>query len=193
LSLIALTCSLGLAFGAGAQTADIGTPGTTATNAATTLGDSAKADSLSAADRQFVEKAAMAGMAEVEFGRLAQQKATSIPVRVFGERIVQDYSEANDELRVIASATGTRVPAELEPRHLVTRQMLQNLSGAEFDREYMKQTVAHHQQTVSDFRKQAESGKDADLNGFVASILPMLEAHLKTARSLSEATKPSRR
>lgn len=191
---VAVTCSLGLALSAVAQTTGTGTAGFPASPSATTTRvDSAKAGALSPADRQFVEKAAMAGMAEVEFGQLAQQKATSIPVRVFGERMVQDHSEANDELNVIASAKGIQVPDQLGQKHKATLQKLQKLSSREFDREYMKQMVADHQQSVSDFKKQVESGEDADLKGFAASSLPKLEEHLKTARSLSQAAKAWKR
>lgn len=192
--IVAVTCSLTLALSAVAQTAGTGTAGSPeSASANTTRGDSANAGLLSPADRQFVEKAALAGTAEVELGKLAQQKATSIPVRVFGERMVEDHSEANDELKLIASDKGTQVPAELDPKHKATMQRLQKLSSREFDREYMKQMVIDHQQTVSDFKKQATSGKDADLKGFAASRLPKLEEHLKTARSLSEATKAWKR
>ena len=54
-----------------------------------------------------------------------------------------------------------------------------------------QQMVADHKQTVSDFKKQAASGKDADLKAFASSTLPKLEEHLKMAQSLSEATKTS--
>jgi len=190
---VAVTCSLGLALVAAAQTAGTGTAGSASSTSITTHAESAKPSSLSPADRLFLEKAAMAGMAEVELGELAQQKATSIPVRVFGERMVQDHSEANDQLKVIASTKGAQFPAELEEKQKATVQNLQKLSSRDFDREYMKQMVASHEQTVADFKKQAESGNDADLKGFAASSLPKLEGHLKTARSLSEATKTWKR
>ena len=85
---VAVTCSLGLALVAAAQTAGTGTAGSASSTSLATRAESENPSSLSPADRQFVEKAALAGMAEVELGELAQQKATSIPVRVFGERMV---------------------------------------------------------------------------------------------------------
>jgi putative membrane protein len=192
--LVAVTCSLTLAIGAVAQTAGTGTAVSSPSASAPATGiDGPEAGLPSPADRQFLEKAAMAGMAEVELGKLAQQKATSIPVRVYGERMVRDHGEANEELQLTASAKGSQVPAGLDPKHKATLQRLQNLSSREFDLEYMKQMVADHQQAVSDFRKQAESGEDADLKRFAASRLPQLEEHLKTARSLSEATKAWKR
>ena len=169
------------------------TPGTgTAGPAAITSGDSAKAGSLSPADREFVQKAAKGGMAEVELGKLAKQKATGDQVKKFGEHMVQDHSKANEELKTIASAKGIQVPADLDEKHKTAMQKLQKLSGADFDREYTKQMVADHKQTVADFKKQAESGKDADLKSFAASTLPKPEEHLKMAQAVNEATKTSK-
>ena len=191
-SLVVATCWLALALGAAAQTAGTGTAGSPATNAAATSGDSAKAAALSSTDREFVQKAAMGGIAEVELGKLAKQTATNDQVKNFGEHMVQDHSKANEELKAIASTKGVQLPAELGEKHKAAMEKLQKLSGGDFDRAYMKQMVADHKQTVADFKKQVESGKDADLKSFAASTLPKLQEHLKMAQSLSEATKSSK-
>lgn len=188
LALITGATSALLGLNAVAQTTSTGTAGP----AAATSGDSAKSSSLSPADREFVQKAAKGGMAEVELGKLAKQKATGDQVKKFGELMVQDHSKANEELRTIVSAKGIQVPVDLDEKHKTAMQKLQKLSGADFDREYTKQMVADHKQTVADFKKQAESGKDADLKSFAASTLPKLEEHLKMAQSVNEATKTSK-
>jgi putative membrane protein len=176
-TLVAATCCLGFALGTVAQTTAAGTTGTA---------------TLSSADRQFVEKAAMGGMAEVELGKLAQQKATSDQVKTFGDHMVQDHSKANDELKAIASNKGVQLPADVGPKHKAAMQKLQKLSGGAFDEAYMKQMVADHKETVADFKKEAESGKDADLKGFASSKLPKLEEHLKMAQSTRDAMKGSK-
>ena len=67
--------------------------------------DSANSGSMSKsgvgpADKKFVEKAAQGGMAEVELGQLATQKASSDDVKKFGQRMVDDHSEATT-LRIL--------------------------------------------------------------------------------------------
>src|SRR5438270_9265636 len=58
--------------------------------------------SLSKADQLFVKDAADGGMAEVELGRLAVEKASNEEVKKFGQRMADDHSKANEELKDIA-------------------------------------------------------------------------------------------
>jgi putative membrane protein len=47
---------------------------------------------LSSADRKFIEKAAQGGVAEVQMGKLAAQKAQSAEVKQFGEHMAKDHT-----------------------------------------------------------------------------------------------------
>jgi putative membrane protein len=144
---------------------------------------------VAAADKAFAQKAAIGGMAEVELGKLAQQKASSDQVKQFGARMVDDHSKANDELKQVASAKGLTLPSDLDAKHKSTMAKLQKLSGAQFDRAYMDDMVADHKEDVADFKKQASSGRDSDLKGFAAKTLPTLEDHLKMAQTTDAAVK----
>jgi putative membrane protein len=141
------------------------------------------------ADHKFAEKAAMGGLAEVELGRLAQQKGASEQVKQFGARMVADHSKANEELKQIASAKGIQVPATLDKKHEKTVDKLQKLSGADFDRHYMKEMVSDHKEDVSEFKKEANSGKDPELKAFAGKTLPVLQEHLKMAQAAHDAVK----
>ena len=67
---------------------------------------SESASTLSAGDRKFLNEAADGGMAEVELGKLALQKAADAGVKKFGQRMVDDHSKANDQLRQLAAGKG---------------------------------------------------------------------------------------
>jgi len=137
---------------------------------------------LMGADQQFVMKAAQGGMAEVELGRLATQKAASGDVKQFGQRMVDDHSKANDELKSIASSKGVNLPTDVGAKNKADMDHLSALSGAEFDRAYMQHMVKDHKTDVAEFRKESNSGKDNDVKGFAAKTLPTLEEHLKMAQ-----------
>jgi putative membrane protein len=129
--------------------------------------------------------AARGSMAEVELGRLATQKASSPEVKQFGQRMVDDHTKANDELKTLAQSKSITIPTDLDAKHQATRDRLSKLSGAAFDRAYMQEMVADHRKNVNEFRKQSQSGKDAEVKAWAAKTLPTLEEHLKMAQSAS--------
>jgi predicted outer membrane protein len=72
----------------------------------------------------------------------------------------------------------------MDPKHQKLMGHLSGLSGAEFDREYMKQMVKDHEDAVSDFQKQSTRAKDPDIRAFAARTLPALQEHLRMAREI---------
>jgi putative membrane protein len=141
-----------------------------------------KGGNLSAADRAFVKDAAAGGLAEVELGDLAKQKASSSDVKQFGDRMVTDHSKANDELKTWAREKGIVLPNDLDPKHKALRDKLSKLSGDEFDKAYMREMVSDHEKDVAAFKKESTSAKDADLKNWAGKTLPTLEDHLKQAK-----------
>jgi putative membrane protein len=80
--------------------------------------------------------------------------------------------------------TGAHGGHMMGPKHQKLMDRLSGLSGAEFDREYMKQMVKDHEDAVSDFQKQSTRGKDSDIRAFAARTLPTLQEHLRMAREI---------
>ena len=146
-------------------------------------------NALASGDRTFVQKAAIGGLAEVQMGNLAQQKAASDQVRQFGMRMVKDHTKANDELKQVASSKGVDVPTALDKKHQKTLDNLSKMTGADFDKAYMANMVDDHKEDVSDFKKEASGGKDADVKGFAAKTLPTLQEHLQMAQTTRDAVK----
>jgi putative membrane protein len=149
----------------------------------------AASGAMPAADSAFMQKAAMGGMAEVQMGNLAQQKAASDQVKQFGARMVQDHSKANDQLKQIASSKGVTLPATPDKKSQQAMDKMQKLSGAAFDKAYMSDMVADHKHDIAEFQKEAKSGKDADVKGFAEKTLPTLQEHLKMAEAADKAAR----
>ncbi len=133
------------------------------------------------ADSKFIKEAAEGGMAEVQLGQLAQQKASSQEVKDFGSRMVADHSKANDKLKDIASKQGVTMPTELSMKDRLLHKRLSGLSGADFDRAYMEAMVKDHKADIAEFQKEAESGKDPMVKDFASQTLPTLKEHLQMA------------
>ena len=140
---------------------------------------------LSETDMQFVQKAAADGMAEVELGEMAADRAASEDVQAFGDQMVEDHSKANDQLEQIAEAKGIDLPDEMSVEAKEMQESLDALSEGEFDRAYMQHMVEDHEKAVELFQTQAESGQDPELKQFAEQTLPVLQQHLERAQQIN--------
>ena len=129
-----------------------------------------------AADKMFAMQAAKGGMGEVALGQLAQQKAGSDAVKQFATHMVDDHTQANDELKQLASTKNITLPAT--PPMDAKAKKLESMSGAAFDKAYMAMMLDDHKKTIALFQKESTSGKDPDLKAFATKTLPTLKGHL---------------
>ena len=136
-------------------------------------------------DLKFAKGAAQGGMAEVELGNLAVDKAQNPDVKQFGQKMVDDHSKANDELKSIAEKNNIPLPQQLTAKDQATKDRLSKLDGAAFDKAYMHDMVMDHVKDVNEFKQEANSGKSDDIKGFASKYTPTLEEHLKMARETS--------
>ncbi len=135
-------------------------------------------------DASFAVEAGGGGLAEVELGRLATQRASDPAVRDFGQRMVTDHGNGNAELMALARQKGIALPAEPPAHHRAMRDRLSGLAGPEFDRAYMRAMVDDHVKDVAAFEREAAQGRDPDLKAWAAKTLPTLRDHLTQARSI---------
>jgi len=135
-------------------------------------------------DANFIKHAAQDNLAEVRLGELAQQRAASDSVKEFGKRMATDHQKAYDELKQLASQKNVAVPTALDRAHQKTYDKLAKLSGAEFDRAYMKAMAHDHDKDVKAFDKEANSGKDPDVKAWAAKRLPTLKEHQAQAKQV---------
>ncbi len=140
-------------------------------------------------DAVFAKKAAEGGMAEVELGKLAADKGTAPEVKAFGQRMVDDHSKANDQLKGIAGQESITLPTDLNAKDKAEKARLSKLSGAAFDRAYINHMVMDHKQDIADFKKEATSGQDDAIKNFAAQTLPTLQDHLKQAQDAQSKVK----
>jgi putative membrane protein len=143
---------------------------------------------LSSSDKMFMNKAAQGGMAEVQLGQLATQNGQSDDVKKFGQRMVDDHSKANDQLKSLASQKGVTLPTDLNAKDKALKDRLSKLSGAQFDRAYIQAMVKDHKEDIAEFQKEANGGKDSDVKNWASQTLPTLQDHLKMAEQDSKTT-----
>jgi putative membrane protein len=143
-------------------------------------------DTTKSPDHAFVTEAAMGGMAEVDLGRLASSQASHEKIKAFGQRMVTDHGKANDELKALASSKRVSVPASIDAKHQAMHDRFAKLSGAAFDRAYVRDMVADHKKDVAAFEHESMSGKDTDVKAWAAKMLPTLREHLRMIEELEK-------
>jgi putative membrane protein len=138
---------------------------------------------MTTADKTFATEAASGGMAEVQMGQLALQKASAPEVKAFAQRMVTDHTQANQELMRLAKSENLALPAQLDAVHKSDVDRLSTMSGAAFDAAYMQHMVQDHQKTVADFQKEAQSGSDPGIKTYAQKYLPIMQQHLQMAQA----------
>ena len=136
-------------------------------------------------DSSFYRTLAEGGMTEVDLGRLAEQKSNDPKVKEFAAMMVKDHSAANQKLESLAASKDVPLPKTLGASGEAMRSRLQNLSGAGFDKAYIESQLKAHEKTVELLQKEISSGEDAQAKAFAQSVLPTVEHHLESVRTLA--------
>jgi putative membrane protein len=136
-------------------------------------------------DSSFYKNAAEGGMAEVQLGTLAQQKAANPRVKEFGAMMVKDHTAANDKLKALAESKNISLPTSPSVGQMATKTKLEAQSGNTFDKSYIKGMIEDHEEDIKEFKKEAASGRDAEAKAYAVATLPTLQAHLKKIQSIA--------
>jgi putative membrane protein len=109
------------------------------------------------ADAQgFINDLTIAGLTEVQLGKMAMERAAQADVKAFGQMMVKDHSQAGEELKHVAAQLKIQPPTQLDQKHKDLVDKLSKLQGAEFDREYINAMVQGHQEVLGKVRARAE-------------------------------------
>ena len=154
-----------------------------------TPGDTQASMSAKVDDKKFVKDAAVGGMTEVELGKLATQKALSDQVKQFGQKMVDDHTKAGEQLKQLAGKENIQIASRLDSKHQSRVDKLSKLSGADFDKAYVKDQLKDHESDVRDFSAEAQNGSDPNVKAFASSTLPTLQQHLDLVKNLNKAEK----
>jgi putative membrane protein len=143
-------------------------------------------------DRQFARDAAIAGLSNVELGKLAAEKASSEDVRQFGKHLLDDQTKTNDRLKQVVNQQNISIPDALDSKHQSLIDKVAKLSGPEFDKAFLKQQLKEQEAQVRDFSDEAQRGTDPKVKTFAAGALPNLQQQLDAAKSLNKSTKKAK-
>jgi putative membrane protein len=100
--------------------------------------------------------------------------------------MIDDHTALLNDGASLASAKGVAMPKSPDRRHKAAMQNLEQLSGASFDRAYMQQMVADHNNTLELLRQAAAQAGDPALRAHAQKAIPAVQQqHLEMARRLT--------
>ena len=132
----------------------------------------------------FAMKASVGNTFEVEESKLALKQASSAMVKSFAKMMISDHSKAEKKLAVAAKGVEP-IKMMLDSPHQEMVTALQGKTGADFDKAYIADQVAAHQETATLLDTYEGSGDNAKLKTWAKMTLPVVNMHLKKVQAMS--------
>ena len=151
--------------------------------------NNASAQPVSDSAKQFMMAAASGGNTEVMASQVALTMAKNDRVKNFANMMVNDHTQANNELKSMATRMNVTLPDSVMPKQHDELETLRKTSGKNFDKEYMDMMVKDHKETVAKFQKASQNLDNNDLKTWASNTLPKLQMHLDSAQAIQKAVR----
>jgi len=149
--------------------------------------DQAQTQKADKDSQKFIKTAIEGNIAEVDIGKLAQEKGKSDAVKKFGQMLETDHAKANDEAKSVAQQVGVEPPSGASVGEKATYLKLKVLSGDTFDKSFANTMVSDHEGDIKQYQK--ASGKNDAVGEYAKKTLPTLQKHLQEAKQLQAQLK----
>jgi putative membrane protein len=137
-------------------------------------------------DKAFVRKAMEGGMAEVQLGQLAAQKGSSEDVKQFGQKMVDDHTKLNEQMKQVAEQLNVKPPTSLSSKDKATMKKLQALNGDAFDKAYIKDMVSDHKKDANEFTEEAQHASNPALQQAASQGAQVIGEHLQMIQQIAQ-------
>lgn len=132
---------------------------------------------------------------EIEAGKLATERSTTPAVKAYGERLVRDHQQSNDDIeRLTREQNIELVEVDALPREF--KQMrsdqkkqldtLRQLQGDEFDRQFAQAMVDAHEKAITELIHAANDLRTGPVKELLDTQVPTLREHRDQALQILE-------
>ncbi|MBN9479483.1 MAG: DUF4142 domain-containing protein [Bordetella sp.] len=134
----------------------------------------------------YVPNAAMGDMYEIQAADIALERSQNAQVKALAQMIKADHTAAAAALKAAAAqaAPDVSLPTELDQRRKGLIDNLRSASAASFDKTYVDQQVAAHEEALTLHRGFSDKTDAPALAEHARAVLPKIEAHLQRAKEL---------
>ncbi|WP_219414767.1 DUF4142 domain-containing protein [Pseudonocardia nigra] len=141
---------------------------------------------VSEQDRKFLRQAHQSNLAEIQTGKLAQEKGESDEVRELGRLFVKDHSKLDDELVEAADDLGVDLPSQPNREQKAIAEKLEDLAGAEFDDAWVDAQIEMHEEAVALGEKEIKHGGNDDVIRLAEESARVIKHHLARLRDVED-------
>lgn len=126
--------------------------------------------------------------AEIEQARLAQSKSRSEPVQQYAALMIEQHGDAQRKQAALGVAEAeSALSLKLAAKTHVTMQDLQQKTGDEFDRAYLKAQIDAHEDALEALDMQLlPSVQDPGLQAYLVALRPKVAESLERARTTED-------
>ena len=141
-------------------------------------------------DAQIAHIVVTANQVDIDAGELAAARAANSEVKAFGELMASDHAGVNKSAANLAAKLGVTPQPNPTSKSLETAgtknvARLKTLSGAAFDKAYIDNEVAYHQQVLDALDTTLVPGaSNGELKALLVKVRPAFVAHLEHAKKI---------
>lgn len=133
--------------------------------------------SFSAHDKMFLKNSAQGNMTEIKLAQLALTKTSNDDVKDFAQRMVDDHTKLQENMKPFVEQAGVTPPSDLSAKDKMLEKKLSALSGDTFDKQYITAMVKDHHKDLGDFKTEVSSTKNSQLKDAVSQGEQVIQEH----------------
>jgi putative membrane protein len=151
--------------------------------------DKRAADNTPFDDTTFITKAANCIQRDIEISKLAVTHARNEDVKKFAQKVVDDATTAEGELKKVATSASVQWPPKLDDESQKKLDTFKDYKGTNFDSDYMKCVIEHHEMAVKQLTWASKEAKNSELRNFATKELPEVEKCVERAKEIQNKIK----
>jgi putative membrane protein len=140
---------------------------------------------VSAGDRAWLTAIHQSGLADIQYGKLAERKGATSAVRRAGTMLATDHAAFDKMVMRVADGLGVELPTTERTDRLAEAQQLEKESGSRFDRDFVVTMTDEHRTSVAATEREVREGESPEVTALARTALPALKGHLEMLRRAS--------
>ena len=134
---------------------------------------------------EFVTKASVGNVFEIEQASLALKQSSNTSIKEFAHMMTTDHTKAEKKLEEAATSANALAAPKLDAPHQAKVDALRGVTGAAFDKAYVADQVQAHIETAKLLTAYQKDGDNAALKAWATETLPAVQEHLDHVKAMS--------